>query len=218
MLLKRKKAVDITLIEKYFTLDTEQKDKFGALFPVFARWNERINLISRKDLPYFYLRHVLHSLAPAKIVDFLPGARVLDLGTGGGFPGLPLAIMFPQTRFHLIDSIGKKIKAVQAMADELNLENVSTEQVRAENHHEKYDFVLTRAVASLPKLAHWSAKNIRPGNRHRLPNGLIALKGGDLTAETAGFDQIQIIPISRFFDETFFETKKMVYLPYTEFS
>ncbi len=218
MLLKRKKAVDITLIEKYFTLDTEQKDKFGSLFPVFARWNERINLISRKDLPYFYLRHVLHSLAPAKIVDFLPGARVLDLGTGGGFPGLPLAIMFPQTRFHLIDSIGKKIKAVQAMADELNLENVSTEQVRAEKHHEKYDFVLTRAVASLPKLAHWSAKNIRPGNRHRLPNGLIALKGGDLTAETAGFDQIQIIPISRFFDETFFETKKMVYLPYTEFS
>jgi len=210
--------VDITLIEKYFDIDAEQKDKFKALFPVFARWNERINLISRKDLPHFYLRHVLHSLAPAKIVDFLPGTHVLDLGTGGGFPGLPLAIMFPQTRFHLIDSIGKKIRAVQAMADELNLENVTTEQVRAEKHREKYDFVLTRAVAPLPKLVHWSAKNIRPGNRHRIPNGLIALKGGDLTAETAGFDQIQIIPISRFFDETFFETKKMVYLPYTEFS
>ncbi len=209
--------MDITLIEKYFELDTDQKDKFGALYPLFARWNERINLISRKDLPHFYLRHVLHSLAPAKLTGFRPGARVLDLGTGGGFPGLPLAILFPKARFHLIDSIGKKIRAVQAIATELDLKNVSAEQVRAENHHDTYDFVVTRAVAPLPKLVRWSAGNIRPGNTHRVPNGLVALKGGDLSEETAGFDQVQIIPIARYFSEPFFETKKLVYLPYTEF-
>ncbi len=212
-MIKTAKVDDISLIEKYFRLDALQKSRFRVMYDLYAEWNARINLISRKDMTHFYLRHVLHSLAIAKFIAFLPGARVLDAGTGGGFPGIPLAVMFPETHFHLLDSIGKKIRAVEDIARRLELDNVTTEQNRLEKHKEKYDFVVNRAVTALPRLVAWTRKNISPLHRHPLPNGLISLKGGDLSEELKDFPRAQVIPISRWFEEDFFKTKKIVYLP-----
>ncbi|NPA43227.1 MAG: 16S rRNA (guanine(527)-N(7))-methyltransferase RsmG [Chlorobi bacterium] len=201
------------IIEKYFDLTEEQKEKFRRMGPVYAELNARVNLISRKDFPRFYLHHVLHSLAIAKFVRFLPEARILDAGTGGGFPGIPLAVMFPQTRFHLVDSIGKKVRAVKEAVRRLELPNVTVEQTRLENHRDRYDFIVSRAVTRMDQFYRWTAKNISPRSRHDIPNGILYLKGGDLTEELAPFPEARVIPLSRYFEEPFFETKKLVYLP-----
>jgi len=204
---------NITLIEKYFALTGTQRRRFERMKDLYMEWNARINLISRKDTDHFYLHHVLHSLAVAKFVEFLPGAAVMDAGTGGGFPGIPLAVMFPETSFVLVDSIAKKLRAVEDIARRLELDNVQVVHQRLEKHKGLYDFVVSRAVAPMPKLVAWTRKNIRPGYRHHVPNGLIALKGGDLSEELRSFKEVQVIPIFRFFEEEFFRTKKIVYLP-----
>lgn len=181
---------------------------------MYQSWNQRINVISRRDLDNFYERHVLHSLAIARVVSFLPESRVLDVGTGGGFPGIPLAIMFPQTQFRLVDSIGKKIRVVQEVADALGLENVVATQQRAEKVKGSFDFIVTRAVARLGLLHAWTRKKLLPVSRHELPNGLICLKGGDLTDELAeaGVPYRQYA-LSDYFAEEFFTTKQVVYVP-----
>jgi len=203
----------IALLEKYFDLSGEQKERFLKLGEIYPELNRKINLISRKDMENFYPRHVLHSLGIAKFIRFQPGVEVLDAGTGGGFPGIPLAIMFPGTHFHLVDATGKKIKAVQYLIDALDLQNATAEQVRLENHSRQYDFVVSRAVTKMDKFYDWTAKNIKPRSRHAVPNGILYLKGGDLTEELKNFPAAQIIPLNRYFEEPFFETKKLVYLP-----
>ncbi len=204
---------DITLIEKYFDLTAEQRRRFERMKDLYMEWNARINLISRKDTDHFYLHHVLHSLAVAKFVEFLPGAAVMDAGTGGGFPGIPLAVMFPETSFVLVDSIAKKLRAVEDIARRLELDNVQVVHQRLEKHKGLYDFVVSRAVAPMPKLVAWTRKNIARRSEHPVPNGLIALKGGDLEAELRGLRNVQIIPVSRYFEEEYFRTKKIVYWP-----
>ena len=161
----------------------------------------------------FYERHVLHALGIAKVIDFKPGARVLDVGTGGGFPGIPLAILFPETHFYLIDSIGKKIKVVHAVQESLGLKNVQASQLRAEDFKEKVDFVVSRAVAKMDSFVPWIQKNIRSTHKHNLKNGILYLKGGDLTEELASFPKAQEYDLNPFFSTPFFETKKVVYLP-----
>lgn len=189
----------------------------SALYELYEHWNAQINVISRKDMDSFYERHVLHSLSIALLNPFMPGARVLDVGTGGGFPGIPLAIMFPQTQFHLVDSIGKKIKVVKAVAEALKLENVEVSNTRAENIRTKVDFVVSRAVAPTGTLHGWVKSIVKPGHKHKLANGMLFLKGGDLSAEiTESGLFVQEFPLSAFFKEPFFETKKIVYVPYTE--
>jgi len=204
---------DYAIIEKYFPLTPSQKEKFKKLGELYLPLNQRINLISRKDMPSFYLHHVLHSLSLGKFLSFQPGAEILDAGTGGGFPGIPLAILFPETRFHLVDSIGKKIKAVRHLAETLALDNVTTEQTRLEDHHKKYDFVVSRAVTQMDRFYKWTAKNIKEKGQHSVPNGILYLKGGDLSKELQNFPEARIYPLSDMFDEPFFETKKIVYLP-----
>jgi 16S rRNA (guanine527-N7)-methyltransferase len=204
---------DIILIEKYFDLTAEQRRRFERMKDLYMEWNARINLISRKDTDHFYLHHVLHSLAVAKFVEFLPGAAVMDAGTGGGFPGIPLAVMFPETSFVLVDSIAKKLRAVEDIARRLELDNVQVVHQRLEKHKGLYDFVVSRAVAPMPKLVAWTRKNIARRSKHPVPNGLIALKGGDLEAELRGLRNVQIIPVSRYFEEEYFRTKKIVYWP-----
>ncbi len=201
------------IIEKYFDLKHSQKEKFRRLAGLYAYWNERINLISRKDFQHLYLHHVLHSLAIAKFIRFRPHGRILDVGTGGGFPGVPLAILFPEVIFHLIDSTGKKIKAVSEIARDLELNNVTAQKIRVENHHVQYDFVISRAVTRMDTFVKWTAKNISPVHRHEIENGILYLKGGDLTRELHPFPGARIIPLSNFFKESFFETKKLIYLP-----
>lgn len=203
------------LILKYFPgLTPEQREKMALLQPLYHEWNARINVISRKDIDSLYEKHVLHSLAIARIIQFRPGTRVLDVGTGGGFPGIPLAILFPETTFHLVDSIGKKIKVVQAVADALQLKNVTAWQVRAEQLKEPYDFVVSRAVTALPEFTGWIRKNISPVSQNSLPNGILYLKGGDLTEEIKPFRrQVSVFDLRDYFEEEFFETKKLVYLP-----
>lgn len=204
---------DVSLIEKYFSLTPDQKEKFRLLGEIYPEWNAKINLISRKDTENFYLHHVLHSLGIAKFANFRPGARILDAGTGGGFPGIPLAVMFPRAHFHLVDSTGKKIKAVRQIARELDLDNVTAEQVRLENHHLPYDFVVSRAVTRMDRFYDWTAKNIGSENRHALANGILYLKGGDLREELKKFPHAKIIDLNRYFEEDFFDSKKLVYLP-----
>ena len=208
----------LTRIADYFpNLNDQQRNQFAALYPLYQSWNERINVISRRDLDNFYERHVLHSLGIARVVSFLPGARVLDVGTGGGFPGIPLAILFPQTQFRLVDSIGKKIKVVQAVAEALKLDNVVATQQRAEEVKGSFDFVVTRAVARLGLLHAWTRKKLLPVSRHKLPNGLLCLKGGDLTDELAEADvPYQQYALSNYFQEEFFATKQVVYVPTTK--
>ena len=203
------------IISKYFPkLTNKQIDLFKQLEPLYAEWNAQINVISRKDFSEFYERHVLHSLAIAKLISFSPGTKLLDVGTGGGFPGIPLAIYFPQTHFHLVDSIGKKIKVVNAVIEALGLKNVLAEQVRAEQLTDKYDFVVSRAVTRLPEFVPWVRKNISKKQINPMPNGIIYLKGGDLEEEIKPFKKnIFVQDLSNYFSEEFFETKKVVHLP-----
>lgn len=203
------------LIIKYFQNLTErQKEQFAALLPLYEDWNSKINVISRKDMDNFYLHHVLHSLAIAKVMPFRPMAEILDVGTGGGFPGIPLAIMFPEARFHLVDSIGKKIKVVADVATQLGLTNVRTEHTRAEQVKGEYDFVVSRAVTDLSTFVPWVKGKISPTHYHKLRNGILYLKGGDLADELAPFrGKVHVWDINQFFTEDFFETKKVIHLP-----
>ena len=202
-------------IVKYFPDLTErQREQLAALLPLYEEWNAQINVISRKDMDHFYEHHVLHSLAIAKAVRFKPMAEVLDVGTGGGFPGVPLAIMFPDARFTLIDSIGKKIKVVSDVIDRLGLANTKALQIRAEQLDGEFDFVVSRAVTSLPEFVPWVKGKISKTQYHTLHNGILYLKGGDLDAELAPFrKKVRTWNISDWFDEEYFETKKVIYLP-----
>lgn len=203
------------VIEKYFTsLSENQKESFKQLGPLYRIWNDKINVISRKDIDQLYLRHVLHSLSIAKYIAFNPGQNVLDVGTGGGFPGIPLAILFPETKFTLVDSIQKKIKVVEAVIDSLDLKNAEAKQIRAENISGKYDFVVCRAVASLPKLIQWTKKIIVTSPDENCAFGLIALKGGDLSSELDPRYRSCTIEIQRYFEEDFFQTKKIVHVTF----
>lgn len=207
----------VELIYSHFPDLTErQRDQFAALFDLYSEWNAKINVISRKDMESFYEKHVLHSLGIAKVYTFLPGQGVLDVGTGGGFPGIPLAILFPETQFHLVDSIGKKIKVVLAVADALGLENVRADHGRAEEFKGPYDFVVSRAVTQMQRFVPWIKGKISQKNldSERI-NGLLYLKGGDL-AEELGTMKARISSLSNFFTSEFFETKKVVYLPKSE--
>ncbi|MDA0984174.1 MAG: 16S rRNA (guanine(527)-N(7))-methyltransferase RsmG [Bacteroidetes bacterium] len=201
------------LIKAFPNLSQKQQSQFKLLESLYQEWNAQINVISRKDMNDFYERHVLHALGIAKVIDFKPGARVLDVGTGGGFPGIPLAILFPETQFYLIDSIGKKIKVVHAVQESLGLKNVQASQLRVEDFKGKVDFVVSRAVAKMDSFVPWVQKNIRSTHKHNLKNGILYLKGGDLTEELASFPKAQEYELNPFFSTPFFETKKVVYLP-----
>ena len=204
----------VELIKSYFpNLNTDQLKQFEMLSPLYEEWNSKINVISRKDIHELYEKHVLHSLGIAKILTFNPGANVLDVGTGGGFPGVPLAILFPETHFHLIDAIGKKISVVKAVAEALELKNLTAEHIRAEHVKGEFDFVVSRAVTSMPEFVKWVRPKIAKESRHKLKNGILYLKGGDLTEELAPFETVEVFNLSEHFSEAFFETKKVVYLP-----
>lgn len=203
------------IILKYFPNLTErQRQQFAALLPLYEEWNAQINVISRKDMEHFYEHHVLHSLAIAKAMPFAPMSEVLDVGTGGGFPGVPLAILFPDARFTLIDSIGKKIKVVSDVIGRLGLANTKAMQIRAEELDGEYDFVVSRAVTTLGEFVPWVKKKISKSQYNTLHNGILYLKGGDLKNELFPFrHKVQTWDISQWFSEEFFETKKVIYLP-----
>jgi 16S rRNA (guanine527-N7)-methyltransferase len=201
-------------ILKYFpNLSDLQKEQFEKLDFLYHEWNEKINVISRKDIDSLYTKHILHSLGIAKIMKFEPGTYVLDVGTGGGFPGIPLAILFPETRFYLIDVIAKKIKVVQAVAEGLELKNVKAEQIRAENVKGDFDFIVSRAVTNMPDFVSWVKTKIKKNNKHELKNGILYLKGGDLTEELKDFPKATEYNLADYFEDEFFETKKVVHLP-----
>ena len=202
-------------ILKYFPELTErQREQFAALLPLYEEWNAQINVISRKDMEHFYEHHVLHSLAIAKVMPFAPMSEVLDVGTGGGFPGVPLAIMFPDARFTLIDSIGKKIKVVSDVIERVGLTNTKAMQIRAEELNGEYDFVVSRAVTTLGEFVPWVKKKISKSQYNKLHNGILYLKGGDLKNELFPFrHKVKTWDISEFYEEEFFETKKVIYLP-----
>ncbi|MBO9614230.1 MAG: 16S rRNA (guanine(527)-N(7))-methyltransferase RsmG [Dyadobacter sp.] len=203
------------LIDKYFPdLTADQRDQFGQMGELYEYWNARVNVISRQDIDTLYERHVLHSLGIAKVQQFRPGTSILDVGTGGGFPGVPLAIMFPDAQFHLVDSIGKKIRVVQEVVAALKLDNVRAEQVRAEKLDDSYEFVVSRAVTRMAPFVGWVKKNIGRNSFHDRRNGILYLKGGDLAEELSEIkEKPQIYALSDFFGEEFFETKKVVYVP-----
>lgn len=202
------------LIQKYFPkLSDRQIQSFEQLGPLYEDWNSKINVVSRKDIDQLYLHHVLHSLSIAKFISFKPGTKILDLGCGGGFPGIPLAILFPKTNFHLVDSVRKKLKVVDEIAAEIGLENIRSSHERAENLKEKYDFIVTRAVAPMDKLLAWTRNKYACLTPNALPQGLIALKGGQLQKEIkASGRKAEIFPISDYFEEEFFKEKKLVYV------
>jgi 16S rRNA (guanine527-N7)-methyltransferase len=202
------------IITKYFPkLKPEQSELFRQLQPLYAEWNAQINVISRKDFDGFYEHHVLHSLAIAKFIGFTQGTKILDVGTGGGFPGIPLAIFFPEVQFHLVDSIGKKIKVVNNVIESLGLQNATAQQIRAEELKDEYDFVVSRAVTSLAEFVPWVRKNIAKKQRNAMPNGIIYLKGGDLQHELKPFKNRAFAKnLSDWFEEEYFETKKVVHL------
>lgn len=201
------------IINKYFPdLTDQQRAAFGELGALYTEWNEKINVISRKDIDNLYERHILHSLAIAKFIKFRDGSEIMDLGTGGGFPAIPLAILFPNVSFHAIDGTAKKIKVVQIVADHLELKNVKAQQLRAEENKGKYDFVVTRAVAKLEKLVPWSERLMKSTQINATPNGLIALKGGSYQEEKKGITAYtEQYLLSDFFEESFFDTKYLVY-------
>ncbi|MBZ4041506.1 16S rRNA (guanine(527)-N(7))-methyltransferase RsmG [Flavobacterium hibisci] len=201
-------------ILKYFPGLTDiQIEQFQKLDFLYHDWNEKINVISRKDIDSLYTKHILHSLGIAKIMKFEPGATVLDVGTGGGFPGIPLAILFPETRFYLIDVIAKKIKVVQGVVDALELKNVKAEQKRAELVKGDFDFIVSRAVTNMPDFVSWIHDKIKKQHKHTLKNGILYLKGGDLTEELKDFPKATLYDLSIIFEDEFFETKKVVHLP-----
>lgn len=201
------------ILKQFPNLTENQILQFQKLEALYQEWNAKINLISRKDIDELYTKHVLHSLAIAKIQPFEPGSYILDVGTGGGFPGIPLAILFPETRFYLIDVILKKINVVKAVAEALALKNVKAEQMRAENVKGDYDFIVSRAVTNMPDFVSWIKYKIKKQNKHQLQNGILYLKGGDLTEELKEFPKATEYNISEFFKDEFFETKKVVHLP-----
>lgn len=202
------------IILKYFPNLTEiQRQQFEQLQGLYSDWNLKINVVSRKDIDELYLRHVLHSLGIAKVQEFLPKTKVLDVGTGGGFPGIPLAILFPEAQFHLVDSIGKKIKVVEEVIEGLELENVKATNARAETIGDHYDFIVSRAVAQMETFVRWVKHSVAKKSRHELKNGILYLKGGDLSEELALFPKATIYSLTDYFDEDFFETKGVVHLP-----
>ncbi|MBN1926039.1 MAG: 16S rRNA (guanine(527)-N(7))-methyltransferase RsmG [Prolixibacteraceae bacterium] len=203
------------LIQKYFAgLTSQQTERFSELEGLYNEWNAKINVISRSDIDELYTRHVLHSLAIAKFISFKPGTSIVDVGCGGGFPGIPLAIMFPDVQFTLVDSIGKKIKVVNEVSAGLGLGNVTAINERAEKLRDRYDFVISRAVTQFPRFVALTRKLVSNQQKNSLPNGIIYLKGGDFEEELAGYlNKVQVINISDFFEEPFFETKKVIYLP-----
>ena len=201
-------------ILKYFpNLTINQKHQFNKLLQLYLDWNSKINIISRKDMNSFYKHHVLHSLGISKMISFIPGTKILDVGTGGGFPGIPLAILFPEVQFDLIDSIGKKINVVKEVSKELGLNNVSSYNIRAEHYPKMVDFVISRAVTKFEFFVPWVKNKILPLSKNILNNGIICLKGGDLTEELKFFPEADIQYLNNYFNEHFFETKKIVYLP-----
>lgn len=202
------------LILKYFPdLTEEQKRQFAALYDLYLDWNSKINVISRKDIENLYEHHVLHSLGIAKVIRFRPGTQIMDLGTGGGFPGIPLAILFPEVQFHLVDSIGKKVRVASEIANSIGLKNITFRHARAEEEKEKFDFVVSRAVMPLTDLLKIIRKNISSKQQNALPNGLICLKGGELGNETMPVkNKTTLWDLKEFFEEEFFETKKVVYV------
>lgn len=201
-------------ILNYFPdLSDDQKTSFEKLSELFKDWNQKINVVSRKDIDELYLRHVLHSLAIAKFQEFLPGSKILDVGTGGGFPGIPLAILFPETHFHLVDSKAKKIKVVENVVQGLDLKNVSVGHGRVEEMDGEYDFIVSRAVAQMPTFVHWVKGKIAKKNKHARKNGILYLKGGDLEEELGRYQTAEVYDLDSIFKEEFFETKKLVYLP-----
>ena len=203
------------LILKYFPNLLEiQKKQFLQLQELYEEWNAQINVISRKDMENLYLKHVLHSLAIAKVIDFADGTKILDVGTGGGFPGVPLAILFPEVEFLLVDSIGKKIKVVQGVSDKIGLQNLKAEHKRAEQVEGEFDFVVSRAVTRMKVFQQWVRKKISTKQKNTLYNGILYLKGGNLTEELKGIKNVDIYDIPKYFEEDFFETKKVVYISY----
>jgi len=208
------KLIRMNIITKYFPNLTEaQIAQFETLKVLYKDWNLKINVVSRKDIDEIYVRHVLHSLGIAKVMEFKSGAQVLDVGTGGGFPGIPLAILFPETQFHLVDSIGKKIKVVDEVVAGLGLTNVKTTNDRVENVPGQYDFIVSRAVAQMETFVRWVRNHIKKKSVHELKNGILYLKGGDLKEELAKFTTAQTFELTKYYEEDFFETKKVVYLP-----
>ncbi len=213
---KNTDALFMDIILKYFkNLSETQIEQFSKLQDIYADWNSKINVVSRKDIDNIYERHILHSLAIAKTINFVAGTEILDVGTGGGFPGIPLAIMFPEVKFHLVDSIGKKIKVVEGVVSELGLKNVTFQQKRSNEIRKKYDFVVSRAVAALPKFMEMTQHCIHTRDKNGLPNGLLFLKGGDISEEIKPYkSSISVFNIEDYFEEEFFLTKKVVYLAF----
>ncbi|MDY0015992.1 MAG: 16S rRNA (guanine(527)-N(7))-methyltransferase RsmG [Bacteroidales bacterium] len=207
-----------SILHYFPDITIEQRHQFEKLLPLYTYWNERINVISRKDIQHLYCHHVLHSLSIAKLITFETGTSILDVGTGGGFPGIPLAIMFPEARFHLVDSIGKKIKVVEIIVNEMELKNVSFAHARVEDLNSNYDFIISRAVTSLPVFMQWVKNRCRKNSLNVLKNGVIYLKGGDINKEVANVypQKINIYPISMWFADEFFKEKYILHLPANE--
>jgi len=202
------------LIQQYFNdLSRAQLIQLEKLESLYKYWNSKINLVSRKDISSLYLRHVLHSLAIAKFIQFKKGTNIIDVGTGGGFPGIPLAILFPDAKFHLVDSTKKKVRVVDAVSKELSLKNVTTQCKRVEDINDKFDFILARAVADMSTILKWTENNISPNSNNVVPNGIIALKGGDLEKELSTIQNKKIVAIKDYFDDHYFINKKLVYVP-----
>jgi 16S rRNA (guanine527-N7)-methyltransferase len=201
-------------LKKYFpNLSQDQLEKFTRLVPIYKDWNSKVNLISRRDIENLFTNHILHSLSIVNIIEFESSTSVLDVGTGGGFPGIPLAIFFPNVKFTLLDSIGKKIKVVESVSKDLSLSNVTAINDRVENHFDTYDFILSRAVAKMDKFYSLVNKNFNSKSINEIPNGIISLKGGDLKDELKDFKEKKIFDISEFFTDDFFKTKRVVYIP-----